>query len=868
MAVAAPRVPVEVAEKVIDHLTDDYSSLRNCALTCQSWLPRSRARLYYTVRVGDPLKLDLLRRVLMSSSILSSLVYAARVDLGCSNVSYDTAPLILLPLLPNLQTWTFNVDRDSFNQHRMNSPNADFKPITLKCLGCYSTVKELELIQVKFEDVAQLAKLLLALPALSSLRIHKTEIRHAEGGYLDRLLNRLSEQMQLTTLQMSDIVHLADNSHFGTPSTLFKRLQGVVAPHLKTVAVSVQELVVLIPAASFGNVPRAQLESALLRECYNLSELRVTVNSDHGMAATVYSPVDVFRQITEDGLPPKLSRLQFDLSNTWEAERFIRLGDRAILQGWHGLDHSICVAKSTHPSLQHIEFIIPTLREKIARDWISALRTLLPESIAYSCAHLLFHPDQTQFCSTDKHDYGPLTLLCSNSNSNWVASYGAGVLKLSDPRSVNPWQHDSSVSVTPPPTGVKVQYLAPVPTIVRFGDRPTLCLAVNIEPRGGHFLIILRTYYDHHMQPYPKVTQERPDIRSPSNSVITHVLLQSLGPPHKIVFMSGDGVMVQVTKSVDRASETCTLGFPPRAHPVPSQLRPGSFAVSEEQDFIADWHTPGMVLLWKLTHQLRDGFTEVSAPPHLLWRYTIPSLSSTTGTHLEQYVLTAQFISAPSQIDGGQGFKLRSVLSCVSNRGMLWYMDISSGRPLRRPIRLPHSAHLFINDSYIAYSSDGHFLAWTAPLSDRHHEGSSGSVDARSQSLRCHSTVRVLRPTVGNTEGLYDPLYSWHPPHAFLLQGHEAQINALAFSPGGEQIATASADRTVRLWSTRDGQCLEIFCEHTAAVTHVSTSKRDEESYRLVSGSEDGRVWIRVIENHPLTLHRPGNGLGEPSRAQ
>ncbi|KAI0747261.1 hypothetical protein C8Q80DRAFT_1079688, partial [Daedaleopsis nitida] len=46
-------VPTEVAELVVDELCDDYRALRSCTLTCQAWLPRSRAHLFRTVRIED-----------------------------------------------------------------------------------------------------------------------------------------------------------------------------------------------------------------------------------------------------------------------------------------------------------------------------------------------------------------------------------------------------------------------------------------------------------------------------------------------------------------------------------------------------------------------------------------------------------------------------------------------------------------------------------------------------------------------------------------------------------------------------------------------------------------------------------------------
>ncbi|RPD79682.1 hypothetical protein L226DRAFT_425802, partial [Lentinus tigrinus ALCF2SS1-7] len=46
-----PRVPVEVAERIIDLLSDHVGTLRSCALTCREWLPRSQYRLMTSIRI-------------------------------------------------------------------------------------------------------------------------------------------------------------------------------------------------------------------------------------------------------------------------------------------------------------------------------------------------------------------------------------------------------------------------------------------------------------------------------------------------------------------------------------------------------------------------------------------------------------------------------------------------------------------------------------------------------------------------------------------------------------------------------------------------------------------------------------------------
>jgi WD40 repeat protein len=99
---------------------------------------------------------------------------------------------------------------------------------------------------------------------------------------------------------------------------------------------------------------------------------------------------------------------------------------------------------------------------------------------------------------------------------------------------------------------------------------------------------------------------------------------------------------------------------------------------------------------------------------------------------------------------------------------------------------------------------------------------------------------------------------------AFKLSGHAGPVLAIAFSPTGRTIVTASADRSVKVWSADDGRLLRTFSHHLEAVnalvfrpfpadqdntpTSSCASAGDDRTVRIWQ-PEIGRM-VRIIRQH------------------
>ena len=110
---------------------------------------------------------------------------------------------------------------------------------------------------------------------------------------------------------------------------------------------------------------------------------------------------------------------------------------------------------------------------------------------------------------------------------------------------------------------------------------------------------------------------------------------------------------------------------------------------------------------------------------------------------------------------------------------------------------------------------------------------------------------RLLATASGDkTARLWDPATG---EHLRTLTGHTGRVRGVAFSPDGRLLATASGDKTARLWDPATGEHLRTLTGHTGGVYGVAFSP-DGRLLATASDDKTARLWDPATGEHLRTL--------------
>jgi ribosome assembly protein 4 len=103
-------------------------------------------------------------------------------------------------------------------------------------------------------------------------------------------------------------------------------------------------------------------------------------------------------------------------------------------------------------------------------------------------------------------------------------------------------------------------------------------------------------------------------------------------------------------------------------------------------------------------------------------------------------------------------------------------------------------------------------------------------------------------------------LFLWNPSTSIKpvarLTGHQALVNHVSFSPDGRYLASASFDKSVKLWNGVTGQFLSSLRGHVGRAYQVAWSA---DSRLLMSSSQDSTLKVWDVRTRTLKQDLPGH---------
>ncbi len=220
--------PPEIEDYIIDQVGYSPRTLRQCALTCSRWLPRSRYNIFVDVQVATREQLFSLCSAIAEYPHLRPLVRSVTLEVIRRPESahlIETIPVPLLTLLPHLTRWSLlgrvYVERKKTVEDTENTEgqgagvNADIDAgqvchtaypchrMALASLRRHSTtIQELNLHNACFQTCMDCPRLLLSFPALRSFSCSSLVVKTYQV-IPDTWMNRVADRIHIRYLSVS-----------------------------------------------------------------------------------------------------------------------------------------------------------------------------------------------------------------------------------------------------------------------------------------------------------------------------------------------------------------------------------------------------------------------------------------------------------------------------------------------------------------------------------------------------------------------------------------------------------------------------------------------------------------------------------------
>ncbi len=119
---------------------------------------------------------------------------------------------------------------------------------------------------------------------------------------------------------------------------------------------------------------------------------------------------------------------------------------------------------------------------------------------------------------------------------------------------------------------------------------------------------------------------------------------------------------------------------------------------------------------------------------------------------------------------------------------------------------------------------------------------------------RGNALLNVFLPGLSDTspaaqiERGFEWRYLWRRNHqeAATLRGHASSVNMVMFAPDGQRLASASYDKTIKLWDVQSGTSIATFTGHTDSVNDLAFTP---DGQRLASASSDHTLKLWNVQS-------------------